>query len=416
MVDPEFWSSRLHPDDRDMALNAFDGLADTNSLEIEYRWQKSDGEYIWIQDNAVLVTDEKGNPKEIIGTWIDVSDRKEAEYAVRESEDRYRTLFDNASDAIFIIRENHVIDCNKSIENMFGYSKEEVIGKHPGEVSPTLQPDGQESVSKAETLNRKLKEGSSQLFEWVHQRKDGSEFTAEVKLHQISIQDETLSLAVLRDVTERKNAEAAAQEERQRLARDLHDAVSQTLWSASLIADVLPDIWQQDPNKGLERLERLRQLTRGALAEMRALLLELRPKALVETKMVELLKRLVEATTSHSGAQISLAHEGECDLPEDVHVAFYRVAQEALNNATQHAMASEIKIRLDCGPKHARLTIEDNGGGFDPVEILQGQHLGLKIMGERATSIEANLDISSRSGEGTQVVLIWPDDGEVNDD
>ena len=79
-------------------------------------------------------------------------------------------------------------------------------------------------------------------------------------------------------------------------------------------------------------------------------------------------------------------------------------------------MASEIKIRLGCGPKYARLAIVDNGRGFDPEDTSQGQHLGLKIMRERATSIEAGLDINSQSGEGTQVILIWPDDGEVNDD
>jgi signal transduction histidine kinase len=220
----------------------------------------------------------------------------------------------------------------------------------------------------------------------------------------------------LRDVTERKNAESAAQEERQRLARDLHDAVSQTLWSASLIADVLPEIWEKDPAKGLERLGRLRQLTRGALAEMRALLLELRPTALIETKMAELLNRLIEAATSRSGAQISLNFEGECYLPEDVHVALYRIAQEALNNATRHAMASEIKIRFSCGPKSARLEIEDNGRGFEPGDTPTGQHLGLQIMGERASSIGADLNIISQSDEGTQVILNWTGDGEVNDD
>ncbi len=149
---------------------------------------------------------------------------------------------ENARDAILWIGpKSRIIYCNQAACLLLGYTKEEVIGKHPGEISPALQPDGQDSVSKAETLNKEVREGSSQLFEWVHHRKDGSEFIAEVKLHQITIQDEMLSLAVLRDITERKDAEAAAQEERQRLARDLHDGVSQTLWSASLIADVLPE-------------------------------------------------------------------------------------------------------------------------------------------------------------------------------
>lgn len=341
---------------------------------------------------------------------------RESERALIDSEMRYRTLFEGARDAIFIIKDNRVIDCNNAVLNNFGYTREEIIGKHPGEVSPSIQPDGQESTSKAEALHQKVREGFPQIYEWVHQRKDGSEFTAEVNLHQVVIQDETLTLAIVRDVTERKLTEQAAREERQRLARDLHDAVSQTMWSASLIADVLPDVWEQDPVKGHERLVRLRQLTRGALAEMRGLLLELRPSALIETKMVELLKQLIEATISRSGAQISMDFEGECALPEDVHVAFYRIAQETLNNAIRHAMAFEIKIRMRCGPKYARLEIDDNGCGFDPESTPTGQHLGLIIMRERASSIGADLEIISRSDEGTKVVLIWPDDGEVNDD
>jgi PAS domain S-box-containing protein len=299
---------------------------------------------------------------------------------------------------------------------MFGRTKEEIIGLTPFDFSPEKQPNGLDSKVMGWELINAARAGHEQQFEWRHIHSDGTEFDVEIFMTIINISGEEVMISFVRDLTERKRADAAALEERQRLARDLHDAVSQTLWSASLIADVLPEVWQHDPAKGLERLGRLRQLTRGALAEMRALLLELRPRALVETKMAELLKRLIEATASRSGAKISLEHKGDCDLPEDVHVALYRVAQEALNNATHHAMASEIKIRLKCGPKNARLAIEDNGQGFDPEEIPQGQHLGLKIMGERATSIEASLDIISRSGEGTQVVLIWPDDGEVNDD
>jgi signal transduction histidine kinase len=223
-------------------------------------------------------------------------------------------------------------------------------------------------------------------------------------------------MAIVRDITERKKAEEVAQEERQRLARDLHDAVSQTLWSASLIADVLPDVWQQDRLKGLERLGRLRQLTRGALAEMRTLLLELRPTALIETDIEELLNQLIEATSSRSGTQISTDFEVDHELPEDVHIVFYRISQEALNNATRHAMASDIKVRLNCGRNNARLEIMDNGRGFNPDSTPTGQHLGLNIMRERASDIGAKLNIISQSGEGTKVILIWTSKWEVKDD
>ncbi len=383
------------------------------SKDLELIFLHKDGQEL-ISLVSSMIIELNGEPHRVT-VGKDITGLRESERALVESELRYRMLFEYASDAIFIIKGDRVIDCNNAVLNNFGYTREEIIGKHPGEASPSIQPDGQESTSKAEALHQKVREGFPQIYEWVHQRKDGSEFTAEVNLHQVVIQDETLTLAIVRDVTERKLTEQAAREERQRLARDLHDAVSQTLWSASLIAEVLPDVWEQDPNKGLERLVRLRQLTRGALAEMRALLLELRPMALIETKMAELLNRLVEATTSRSGAQISMDFEGECDLPEDVHVALYRIAQEALNNATRHAMATEIKIRLQSELDYARLEIVDNGRGFEPEDTSPGQHLGLKIMRERASTIGATLDIISQSDEGTQVILNWTGDGEVND-
>jgi PAS domain S-box-containing protein len=379
------------------------------------RFYRYDGEIIWLEGHMTLIEDGYGNPI-YEGGFIDTTERKKADADLRESEERYRTLFENTTDVLFIMKGTRIIDCNQVVSTMFGFTKDEMLGKHPQEISPHWQPDGHSSFEKAERIFQEVIEGSPQLFEWIHQRKDGSLFTAEVFLHKVIVQGDDYNMAVIRDITKRKKDEEVALEERQRLARDLHDAVSQTLWSASLIADVVPDIWEQDPAQGLERLGRLRQLTRGALAEMRTLLLELRPKALIETEISELLNRLIEVAISRSEAQISLDFNGECALPEDVHVTLYRIAQEAINNAAQHSKASDIKVRLACEPKNVKLEIEDNGCGFNPEETLPGQHLGLAIMRERATSIEARLDIISRSGEGTQVGLVWPDDREVNDD
>ena len=132
----------------------------------------------------------------------------------------------------------------------------------------------------------------------------------------------------------------AVMEERQRLARELHDAVTQTLFSASLIAEALPTIWESDQDEGRQLLQDLRQLSRGALAEMRTLLMELRPAALVEANMADLLRQLGEAVTGRTGVPVTVTVEGQYKFPPDVHVALYRIAQEALNNVVKHAQAS----------------------------------------------------------------------------
>lgn len=203
--------------------------------------------------------------------------------------------------------------------------------------------------------------------------------------------------------------ESAALNERTRLARDLHDAVTQTLFAASLIAEVLPRLWERDQRVGRQRLEELRQLTRGALAEMRTLLLELRPSALVDASMSDLLKHLVEAFTGRARVPAELVISGECPLPAEVKVAFYRVTQEALNNIAKHAEASQVLVSLECLPEAVTLIIEDDGRGFDPTQVAP-QKLGLGIMQERAVSIGAALALDSQPGNGTHLTLSWNKD------
>jgi two-component system nitrate/nitrite sensor histidine kinase NarX len=204
-----------------------------------------------------------------------------------------------------------------------------------------------------------------------------------------------------------RQKEAAAVEERQRLARDLHDAVTQTLFSASLIADVLPRIWDRNPEEARRRLEELRQLSRGALAEMRTLLMELRPVALQDAPLGDLMRQLAEAFTGRVRVPVDLVVEGgACDLPGDVKVALYRIAQEALNNVAKHAGASEVWLSLRCAEGRAILEVRDNGAGFEPGQA-NPNNLGLRIMRERAQSIAATLTVDSEMGEGTEVIVIW---------
>ena len=200
--------------------------------------------------------------------------------------------------------------------------------------------------------------------------------------------------------------ELATLQERQRLAHELHDAVSQTLWSASLIADVLPTMWEANPDKGREKLTRLKQLTRGALAEMRTLLLELRPTALVEVGMDDLLRQLVEALASRTRARINLDADENCVLPADLQMVFYRIAQESLNNIMKHAMPTQIDLELRCTPEAVEMCITDDGQGFDPDEIPAG-HFGVGIMKERASAVGAMCTVTSAKGQGTQVRVSW---------
>jgi signal transduction histidine kinase len=198
-------------------------------------------------------------------------------------------------------------------------------------------------------------------------------------------------------------------EERQRLARELHDAVTQTLFSASLLAEVVPRLWQRDPDEGARRLGELRALTRGALAEMRALLLELRPGALAEIPLDQLLRQLAEAASSRAGLVVHVHGEGLGGrlLPQDVQVGLYRIAQEALNNVAKHAHAEHVEVTLTADAGGVALSVLDDGRGLDPSTIPAG-HFGVQIMRERAQAIGAHLELSSRPLGGTRVSVSWP--------
>lgn len=210
-----------------------------------------------------------------------------------------------------------------------------------------------------------------------------------------------------------KAEELAIVTERNRLARDLHDAVTQTLFSASLISEALPALWENDQKEGRELLAELRQLTRGALAEMRTLLMELRPSAVADAKLEDLLNQLIEAAAGRTGIAVEKQIQCKCELPGDVHVSLYRIAQEALNNVVRHAKAHHVTLRLECSPGEAgpgfllvKLEVIDDGRGFDLHKVSPG-HFGLCNIRDRAQAIGAVLKIESTPGKGARIAVIW---------
>ncbi len=200
----------------------------------------------------------------------------------------------------------------------------------------------------------------------------------------------------------------AVLEERQRMARNLHDAVNQSLFSAGLIAEVLPRLWEKDPEEGRRSLEDVRRLTRGALAEMRMLLVELRPSALTDSELIDLLRQLGNALAGRTNIPVAVSVAGQGALPTEVQTAFYRLCQEGLNNIAKHAEATRVEIHLqyDADAGAVELRLRDDGRGFDPEHTPSG-HYGLSMMRERAEAVGAILSIASQPGHGSEIVIRW---------
>ena len=195
----------------------------------------------------------------------------------------------------------------------------------------------------------------------------------------------------------------------------MHDSVTQTLYSASLLADTLPVMWEKNRTLAEANLTQLGRLLRSGLAELRTLLLELRPAAVRDQTLSQLVGSLVEAARARMLATVSIETKGDFFYPEDITIAVFRIAQESLNNAINYADASELRVVLVCRPKALDLCIVDNGNGFDPAHIPTG-HLGIGIMKERAAKIGAAFHLESRPGRGTEIHVAWPAEEKSNVD
>jgi signal transduction histidine kinase len=199
----------------------------------------------------------------------------------------------------------------------------------------------------------------------------------------------------------------AVSEERSRLARELHDSVTQILFSINLIALSLGRLWKRNPERAARTTDELQRLTRGALAEMRTLLRELRPQIIAATELSTLLKQLSDGVSARHDIPVDVEVGTLCEIPPEVHEALYRIAQEALTNITKHAEASQVAVKLVCEDTAVQLAITDDGHGFDLKDVPPG-HMGLDIMRERADAIGAKIEIDSRPGTGTSVTVTWP--------
>ena len=194
--------------------------------------------------------------------------------------------------------------------------------------------------------------------------------------------------------------------ERHRISRDLHDAVAQSLYSASLIADGLPGAWEKSPSRAQEGTEKLRELTRQALNEMRGLMLELREDTITQTSLSTQLEELINSMAIRSSIQIEQNIHVQDRLPPDLQIGIYRIAQECLNNVIKHSKAEHALVEMTSSHQGGTLRVKDNGCGFD-LNNVSPERMGLIIIQERAAQINAKVNFKSQLGEGTEVVVRW---------
>ena len=227
---------------------------------------------------------------------------------------------------------------------------------------------------------------------------------------ELRVQERTLELSeaneLLRiETSERKLAveEAAVMEERSRLARELHDSVTQTLYSLTLFAETGHQHLMSGDNELLDKcLQELGLNAKTALKEMRLLLYDLRPLALEEDGLFAALQKRLETVEQRAGVTSQLIVEGSGDLSPQMESGLYRIAQEALNNSLKHSRATSVTVKIRFEPEMVELEVSDNGVGFDRVETDEGG-LGLSNIRERSEKLGGALHVESSPDNGTNI-------------
>ena len=327
------------------------------------------------------------------------------------SEERYRFLVDTSPDIVWAAdADGRFTFFSDSLERRTGWKQEQMLGTH---FSAFMNPD---ALPVAEVAWQQLRENphDEQRLRIELPLADGRRSPVEVTM--IGMVEEGRYAGAhgsVRDITERERLEAdlrgqaaelAAGQERAHLARELHDSVTQALFSMGLTARSLEILLEKDPTGAREKLAELRDLQRDALAEMRTLIFELRPSSLEQEGLVQAIRNHASAVGARTGLAVTVEADSVGRLAAEAEEALYRIAQESLHNVVKHAGASVAHIRVKQADGVVVLTVVDDGDGFDPDQVGRG-HLGLVGMRQRAERVGAHVGIASKPGGGTRVTV-----------
>ena len=344
-----------------------------------------------------------------------ISGYRETNAALQASEERYRELFENANDIVFTTDfEGRLTSINRAGERLTGYRRDE----------PPPIPVKVLALEYFERAARMFQElisgggGGTQEFEII--TKDGHPLMVEVSARPILSNGKPVGVqGIARDISERKRAEQALHrlnetlEERARhIAHELHDEASQLLVSVHIAIDGLA---QSLPASGQQTITEIKQLIEQIESELRRLSHELRPTILDDLGLIPALEFLAQGVSKRFGIRITVEGDTGGRLPAQVEVALYRITQEALNNITKHSGANYVAARLQKEDNRIRLTVTDDGTGFDVQSVLgQKGRSGLGLIGirERVIPLRGECIINSSPGKGTEISVLVPSEGK----
>lgn len=418
--DPQLWRKIIHPDDLERVLEWSRGRYQRKQrYDDEYRMIARDGSVVWLRDVGVPIPDASGVLTYWQGFLTDITERKLAELRLHEAQQRSRLILDNISDLVALIDLDGIITyASPSHEEVLGVPLHELVG----EIAWARVPADAREVSVRE-FERALRGERAAALRFRLVDAEGEVHEMEGSGWQPLFGDDgavSAVLAVSRDVTERVRVEqerrqmlarlvAAGEEERRRIADDVHDAPIQSLTALGIRLETLrPKIVDEE---GAAQLDRIAEGVGETIGSLRSLMFDLRPPVLDRGG-------LVPALCDHLAG---LAEDAESPLAFEIHdritrqprhetrIVLYRIAQEALVNVRKHAAASRVDISVETVDGGTRLRIEDDGRGLPRNAESRRGHVGISAMRERAASVGGRFSIAPRPRGGTLVEAWVPD-------
>lgn len=335
-----------------------------------------------------------------------------------KSEKKYRILFENANDAIFIQNSDFkFVDCNAQALELYDIdSKEELLKKTPENISPTYQPNGEESIPVGKKKQMDALNGLPQTFEWVFLLKRDKPKHCLVSLNCFELSGKKYLQSIVRDVTEKKKLEhelglatiKTEEKERIRFAKELHDGIGPILSTIKLYMQWLEETDDESHKKVI--IEKANANIIEAIKSLKEVSNNLSPHILTNYGLVVAIEQFVERIIITGKIKISFQNNLTERFNSDIEIIIYRTVTELISNTLKHAEASQIRILLKKENTFLKLSYKDDGKGFDPDDkTLYKTGLGIHNIQNRVQNIGGSINIKSKPGQGFKLSLIIED-------